>query len=94
MLNAKGHEQTKDLVGMALKELDLPVEALYSTLGRTAARSLENKIIVYAMQVMFDQLVANIKAGDTKTFNDALWEPSSWNKTAQGVGFMEAPRGA
>jgi hydrogenase large subunit len=29
-----------------------------------------------------------------KTFSDELWEPSSWPKTAKGVGYMEAPRGA
>ncbi|MCW8929365.1 MAG: nickel-dependent hydrogenase large subunit [Gammaproteobacteria bacterium] len=93
-LYAKGHEQTKDLVGMALKQLDVPVDALYSTLGRTAARTLETKIIVDGMQDMFNQLMTNIKAGDTKTFNEKLWEPSTWPKKAQGVGFMEAPRGA
>ena len=94
MLYAKGHEQTRDLVGMTLNKLDVPVEALYSTLGRTAARTLETKIIVDGMQGMFDQLLSNIKSGDTKTFNDKLWEPSTWPKQAQGVGFMEAPRGA
>lgn len=93
-LYAKGHEQTRDLVGMTLKTLDLPVEALFSTLGRTAARTLESKIIVDGMQGMYDQLITNIKSGDTKTFNEQLWEPSSWPKKAQGVGFMEAPRGA
>jgi hydrogenase large subunit len=93
-LYAKGHEQTRDLVGMTLNKLDLPVEALFSTLGRTAARTLETKIIVDGMQGMYDQLITNIKLGDTKTFNDKLWEPSSWPKKAQGVGFMEAPRGA
>ncbi len=94
MLYAKGHEQTKELVGMTLKKLDLPVEALYSTLGRTAARTLETKIIVDGMQGMYDQLITNIKLGDTRTHNEKLWEPSSWPKKAQGVGFMEAPRGA
>ncbi len=94
MLYAKGHEQTRELVGMTLKKLDLPVEALYSTLGRTAARTLESKIIVDGMQPMYDQLLSNIKQGDTKTFNEKLWEPSSWPRQAQGVGFMEAPRGA
>jgi len=94
MLYAKGHEQTRELVGMTLKTLDLPVEALYSTLGRTAARTLETKIIVDGMQAIFDQLITNIKLGDTKTFNEKLWEPSTWPKKAQGVGFMEAPRGA
>jgi hydrogenase large subunit len=93
MLYAKGHAQTKDLVGMTLKKLDLPVEALYSTLGRTAARTLETKIIVDAMQGWYDQLVANIKAGDVRTFNETLWDPATWPKHCQGVGFMEAPRG-
>ncbi|MCK5648264.1 MAG: nickel-dependent hydrogenase large subunit, partial [Gammaproteobacteria bacterium] len=93
-LYAKGHEQTRDLVGMTLNKLDLPVEALFSTMGRTAARTLETKIIVDGMQGMYDQLMTNIKQGDTKTFNEKLWEPSTWPKKAQGVGFMEAPRGA
>lgn len=93
MMYSKGHEQTKELVGMTLSKLDIPVEALFSTLGRTAARTLETKIIGDAMQGWYDALVANIKAGDTKTFNEVLWEPSSWPKQAKGVGFMEAPRG-
>jgi hydrogenase large subunit len=45
------------------------------------------------MQGWYDQLVANIKAGDVDTFNESLWEPSTWPKRCQGVGFMEAPRG-
>jgi hydrogenase large subunit len=93
MLYANGHAQTKELVGMTLKKLDLPVTALFSTLGRTAARTLETKIIADQMQGWYDQLVANIKAGDVDTFNETLWEPSSWPKRCQGVGFMEAPRG-
>jgi hydrogenase large subunit len=94
MLYASGHEQTKELVGMTLKKLDLPVQALYSTLGRTAARTLETKIVADAMQGWYDQLIANIKAGDVKTFNETKWEPSTWPSHAQGVGVMEAPRGA
>jgi hydrogenase large subunit len=94
MLYASGHEQTKELVSMTLNTLDVPVDALFSTLGRTAARGLETKIVGDNMQTWFNNLVANIKAGDTKTFNEALWEPSSWPKQARGVGFMEAPRGA
>jgi len=94
MLYASGHEQTKELVNMTLSTLDVPVEALFSTLGRTAARTLETKIVADAMQGWFDKLVGNIKAGDTRTFNETLWEPSSWPRKAQGAGFMEAPRGA
>jgi hydrogenase large subunit len=94
MLYARGHEPTKELVSMTLNKLDIPVTALFSTLGRTAARTLETKIIADNMQVWYDNLISNIKAGDTKTFNEILWEPSSWPKQAKGVGFMEAPRGA
>jgi len=93
MLYARGHEQTRELVGMTLSKLDIPVEALFSTLGRTAARTLETKIIGDTMQTWYDNLIANIKAGDTKTFNEVLWDPSSWPREARGVGFMEAPRG-
>jgi hydrogenase large subunit len=94
MLYARGHEPTKELVSTTLNKLDIPVTALFSTLGRTAARTLETKIIADNMQVWYDNLISNIKAGDTKTFNEILWEPSSWPKQAKGVGFMEAPRGA
>ncbi|MHB8257837.1 MAG: nickel-dependent hydrogenase large subunit [Acidiferrobacterales bacterium] len=94
VLYASGHEPTRELTNYALKKLDLPIQALYSTLGRTAARTLESKIIVDAMQGWYDSLIANIKNGDVRTFNDRLWEPSSWPKMARGVGYTEAPRGA
>ncbi len=93
MLYASGNEQAKELVGMTLKTLDVPVEALFSTLGRTAARTLESKILADAMQGWYDQLIANIKAGDVRTFNDQYWDPSTWPSHMQGVGLMEAPRG-
>jgi hydrogenase large subunit len=94
MLFASGHEQTRALVGHALKTLDMPVQGLFSTLGRTAARTLETKIILDAMRGWYDDLVANIKAGDLKTHNETLWDPSTWPREAKGAGFMEAPRGA
>ena len=93
MLYAKGHDQTIELVDSTLATLGADKRALFSTLGRTAARTLETKVIVDAMQNWFNNLQANIKAGDTKTFNETLWEPRSWPKEAKGVGFMEAPRG-
>ena len=93
MLYASGNEQAKELVNHTLSTLDVPVDALFSTLGRTAARGLETKIIGDMMQTWHNNLVANIKAGDTKTFNEQLWDPSTWPSEARGVGFMEAPRG-
>jgi len=79
---------------MTLRHLDVPVTALFSTLGRTAARTLETKLVADHMQVWYDNLVANIRAGDTDTFKETLWEPANWPKEARGVGFTEAPRGA
>ncbi len=93
MLYASGNAQAQELVNMTLSTLDVPVDALFSTLGRTAARGLETKIIGDMMQTWYNNLVANIKAGDTKTHNETLWDPSTWPRQARGVGFMEAPRG-
>jgi hydrogenase large subunit len=94
MLYATGNEIAQSIVNQTLATLDAPVEALFSTLGRTAARTLECAILAEAMQTWLDSLIANIKAGETRTFNEALWEPKSWPRSCQGVGVMEAPRGA
>jgi len=94
MLYASGHEPTRELADSTLRSLDLPLSAMFSTLGRLAARTLETKIIADAMQGWFDELIANIRTGNTRTFNEKLWEPSSWPRTARGAGYTEAPRGA
>ena len=94
MLYASGHEPTRDLANYALKKLDLPLTAMFSTMGRTAARTLESKIVVDQMLNWFDNLIANIRAGDLTVHNPVKWDPASWPTEARGVGFMEAPRGA
>jgi hydrogenase large subunit len=94
MMYASGHEPTKDLADKTLAQLGLPLAALYSTMGRTAARALECKILADSLPQWYDSLMANIKAGDVRTFNQDLWEPSTWPRHAQGVGFVEAPRGS
>ncbi len=83
MLYASGNAQAKELVAMTLKTLDVPVEALFSTLGRTAARTLETKIIADSMQSWYDALLANIKAGDVRTHNDQYWDPRTWPAEAR-----------
>ncbi len=92
--SAPAHVEAKQLVDATLAQLDVPVGALFSTLGRTAARTLETKLVADTMQSWYDKLIANVKAGDTKTFAEALWQPARWPKRAQGAGFLEAPRGA
>ena len=86
---AKGHEPTKKAVDGVLKKLAIPKEALFSTLGRTAARAIETQIIGEAMEGWIMQLVENLKKGDTKTF-----EPYQMPDSAQGMGLNDVPRGA
>ncbi|MGB5832052.1 MAG: nickel-dependent hydrogenase large subunit [Thiohalocapsa sp.] len=91
---AQGIPEFKEPVDKVLTDLDLPLNALFSTLGRTAARGLEASWAAHKMRYFQDKLVANIKAGDTATANIDKWEPHTWPKRAQGVGTTEAPRGA
>ena len=91
---AKGHEDIKNQVDGFLRDMNLPVEALFSTLGRTAARALESEYCGRLQRHFFDKLVANIKNGDESTANIEKWDPSTWPKEAKGVGMTEAPRGA
>lgn len=91
---ARGNKEIQEQVNGALKALDVPVTALFSTLGRTAARGLECQWSARKMGYFYNQLVANIKAGDLTTANVDKWEPSTWPKEAKGVAPVEAPRGA
>ncbi len=91
---AQGNPEFKEPVDALLKELGAPVTALFSTLGRTAARGLECQWAAHKQLYFFNKLMANLKAGDLNTANIEKWEPSTWPKEAQGAGFTEAPRGA
>ncbi|MFB6467287.1 nickel-dependent hydrogenase large subunit [Cytobacillus sp. Hz8] len=91
---ASGRKDYVKLVDDTLKKLNIPLEALQSALGRTVARGLESVLISDWMRNDMDQLLENIKNGDETTFNRSKWEPETWPKTAKGVGWMEAPRGA
>ncbi len=91
---ATGHSQTVALVNAVLDKLKAPVSALFSTLGRTAARGIETKVVSDLLPAYFDELTAEIKAGRTETFNGEKWNPSTWPRHARGFGFIEAPRGA
>jgi hydrogenase large subunit len=91
---ARGRKDIKEQVDGALKALDVPVAALFSTLGRTAARGLECQWAAHKMKQYHAELIANIKAGDLATANVEMWEPSTWPAEAKGAGPCEAPRGA
>ena len=91
---AQGNPEFKEPVEKLLTSLNLPVSALFSTLGRTAARGLEASWAAHKMRYFQDKLMANLKAGDSSTANIDKWEPATWPKEAKGVGTTEAPRGA
>ncbi|CAI9398742.1 Uptake hydrogenase large subunit [Pleomorphomonas sp. T1.2MG-36] len=91
---AQGKPEFKEPVDKLLTDLGLPLTALFSTLGRTAARALECQWAARQLRYFQDKLVATIKAGDLSTANTDKWTPDTWPKEAKGVGFTEAPRGA
>ena len=91
---AQGKPEFKEPVDRLLKDLGLPVAALFSTLGRTAARGLECAWAANMMRHYQNRLLANIKAGDLSTANTEKWAPETWPQDVKGVGFTEAPRGA
>lgn len=91
---ASGRKDVQELVNSVLGKLGAPVTALFSTLGRTAARGLETILIADWGLEFYNQLLANIKNGDTRMFNKDKWEPETWPSEARGVGLSEAPRGA
>ncbi len=91
---ASGSAEIQEEVNGALAALGVPVDALFSTLGRTAARGLETRLIARWAQEFYGDLLANIKNGDTRMADTSKWSPETWPASARGVGMSEAPRGA
>ncbi len=86
---AAGHKEFKEVVDGVLSKLDVPVEALFSTLGRTAARGIETLVIGKQMEGWIMELVGNISKGDTKTYQS--WEMPD---KGMGCGLNDVARGA
>ena len=91
---AQGKPDFTEPTNKLLTDLGVPVTALFSTLGRTAARALECQWAAHQLRYFQNKLVTNIKNGDLATANVTKWSPETWPKEAKGVGFTEAPRGA
>ena len=86
---ARGNKDFKAVVDSTLKILNIPVTALFSTLGRTAARGLETLVIGNAMEGWVMELVENLKSGDDATC--AKW---TMPNTGKGCGLNDVARGA
>jgi [NiFe] hydrogenase large subunit len=86
---AKGHKDIKPVVDNVLKTLGVDANALFSTLGRTAARGIETVAIGQQMRTWVMELVENIKSGDTQTYT-----PYEMPDSGMGVGLNDVPRGS
>ena len=84
-----GKKEIKDTVDKVLTTLNVPATALFSTLGRTAARGIETLVIGEAVQGWVMELVENLKKGDSQ-----IYEPYEMPTKAQGMGLNDVPRGA
>jgi [NiFe] hydrogenase large subunit len=86
---ATGVEEFKEVVDSVLQQLDIPITALFSTLGRTAARGIETLVIGRKMEGWIMELVENIRNDDTKTY-----QPWEMPDKGMGYGLNDVTRGA
>ena len=84
---AQGQPEVKPVVDTVLKALNVGPEALYSTLGRTAARGIETLVAAKQAEHWLDAFKGNI-GRDNK-----IVENCEIPDKAEGVGFVGAPRG-
>lgn len=91
---ASGHKDVQAAVNGVLAKLNAPPAALFSTLGRIAARAIETQIMAHKLPAWVADLQHHMGSGDTRIHAGEKWDPDTWPKTAQGFGFHEAPRGA
>jgi hydrogenase large subunit len=91
---AAGHTRVREVTDQVLSHLGVGPEALFSTLGRVAARGIETLVIAEKMLDWIAELEANIDSGNVAMHNGELWDPSTWPDQAMGWGISEAPRGA
>jgi len=90
----RGQPRVKAVVNDVLAKLGVGPEALFSTLGRVAARAVETLILAEKMGTWVDALAENMGKHDLRIHDNTKWDPKSWPKDTIGAGFHEAPRGA
>ncbi|MFZ3371205.1 MAG: nickel-dependent hydrogenase large subunit [Candidatus Sulfotelmatobacter sp.] len=91
---ASGHPEVKAAVDGVLAKLNAPATALFSTLGRIAARAIEAHVMAGQVSKWVAELGDKLGHGDLRVHNGEKWDPDTWPKEAQGFGFHEAPRGS
>jgi Ni,Fe-hydrogenase I large subunit len=91
---ASGRENVQRQVDKVLTTLGAKPEALFSTLGRVAARAIESVLLSQQLETWMNELESNLAAGDLRNTNTARWDPATWPNHAEGYGWHEAPRGS
>lgn len=91
---ASGHKDVQAAVNGVLTKLGAPATALFSTLGRIAARAIETQIMVLKLKGWVEDLDRHMSHGELRIHAGEKWDPDTWPKNARGFGFHEAPRGA
>jgi quinone-reactive Ni/Fe-hydrogenase large subunit len=86
---AKGNERVQVVVDEFLKKTGLTPPSLFTTLGRTAARMLQTKVIADNALTAFKNLIENLKV-DQQTCASYVIDK---NKEYKGRGLGEVPRG-
>ncbi|KJF85280.1 nickel-dependent hydrogenase large subunit [Photobacterium phosphoreum] len=86
---AKGNTRVTSVVNEFLQQTGLPAGALFTTLGRTAARMLHTLTISRHGLETFESMVTNLNSDQT-TYIEPTIDPK---KEYKGVGIIEAPRG-
>ena len=91
---AAGNGDVKTLIDSILAKLKAPPSALFSTLGRVAARAAESQIMANQLVDWIQELGGKLQKGDLRVHNGEKWDPDSWPRSARGFGSYEAPRGS
>ncbi len=91
---AAGHSRARELIDNLLAALGVGPAALFSTLGRVAARGVETQMVAEQLRDWIGQLEYNMNNGNLAVHNGTRWEPSTWPAAFSGWGVTEAPRGA
>ncbi|MFH1114577.1 MAG: nickel-dependent hydrogenase large subunit [Pseudomonadota bacterium] len=86
-----GNKEIKAAVDMVLKKLDAAPDALFSTLGRIAARGIKCLVNAKIAEKWCGDLIENIKKGDLKTFTGYKLDEST---NGQGMGLNDVARGS
>ncbi len=90
----KGVAEVKSGVDAVLGKLGVGPEALFSTLGRIAARAVETQVLVNKLPAWQKEFADNLDTGDLAVADTSKWDPSTWPDQAKGFGMEEAPRGS